>query len=451
MGGTCTRHTRRPCQGVYLEVMSEIRANPAGWDLACATHLWWDWVWQRPQQLLTRIARRNRVLWIEEPRLAIGPPGDVFEVAEEWPNLWVGRMAYRSDPLTFRQRLEAHAARFGPAGFDPSSEIRQASLLFQGAPLRDLEREVSAVLPGWRQRERLVLWLYTPAAIGFIDLLRPDLVVYDVMDDLGAFKFAQASLRAQQDALLARADLVFAGGPSIRDGIVSRRPDVHLFPSGVDRQHFARALDPALPLPADVAGLPRPIVGFIGVIDERIDLALLDKAARQKPEWSWVLVGPVTKISPDALPRSPNLHYIGKRDYDHLPAYLKAFDVAMMPFALNEATRSISPTKTLEYMAAHKPIVSTPIRDVVDLYGPVVRVAQTPTEFVETIENLLGEGQAARAEREERESVLLAASAWDAIADTMHALLEDRLAKITPQGQVPASGRDGRPVAWSRA
>ena len=408
----------------------------AGPDVVCVSHLWWDWVWQRPQQLLTRLARRQRVLWIEEPRLAIGPPGEAFDVTEEWPNLWVGRMAYRSDPVMFQQRLEAHAARFGPAGFDPSTEIRQASLLFQGAPLRDLEREVSALLPGWRQRERLVLWLYTPAAIGFIDLLRPDLVVYDVMDDLGAFKFAQESLRAQQDALLARADLVFAGGPSIREGLLARRHDVHLFPSGVDRQHFVRALDPALPLPPDVAGLPGPIVGFVGVIDESIDLALLDAAARERPEWSWVLVGPVTKISPDALPRRPNLHYIGKREYDDLPAYIKAFDVAMMPFALNEATRSISPTKTLEYMAAHKPIVSTPIRDVVDLYGSVVHVAQAPAAFVAGVERLLGEGQAARAERVDRELALLAAAEWDAIADSMQALIHRHLAAASVSERV---------------
>jgi glycosyltransferase involved in cell wall biosynthesis len=264
-------------------------------------------------------------------------------------------------------------------------------------------------------------------AISFIDLLRPDLIVYDVMDDLAAFGFSQPGLLARQDALLARADLVFAGGPSIRDGVLARRPDTCLFPSGVEQEHFARALDATLPPPADVASLPHPMVGFFGVIDERTDLPLLAQAATERPEWSWVLVGPVTKITPDTLPRLPNLHYVGKRDYDELPAYLKAFDVAMMPFALNEATRSISPTKTLEYMAAHKPIVSTSVRDVVGLYGSVVHVADGPTAFVAAIEAALAEDQAARARREQRERALLVRASWDVIADAMHALIEDRL------------------------
>lgn len=407
--------------------MSDDRLDAADWDLICVSHLWWDWVWQRPQHLLTRMARRQRVLWIEEPRIVIGPPGEAFEMTEEWPNLWVGRLSYRSDAATFQQRLDAHVAQFGAAGFDPSAELRQASLLFQGTPLLDLEREVLAQVPRWRRGRRLVLWLYTPMASSFIDLLRPDLVVYDVMDDLAAFRSPQAGLLARQDALLARADLVFAGGPSIRNGVLSRRSDTYLFPSGVEQEHFARALAPRLPLPADVATLPRPIVGFFGVIDERTDLPLLARAATERPDWSWVLVGPVTKITPDRLPRLPNLYYVGKRDYNDLPAYLKAFDVAMMPFALNEATRSISPTKTLEYMAAHKPIVSTSVRDVVGLYGSIVRIADGPKAFVAAVEAALGEDQPARARREQRERALLVHSSWDAIVDAMHALIEDRL------------------------
>src|SRR4051794_34491048 len=149
---------------VYRHEMGEKRLGVADWDLICVSHLWWDWVWQRPQQLLTRIARRQRVLWIEEPRIAIGPPGETFEITEVWSNLWVGRLAYRSGAATFQQRLGAHVAQVGPAGSDPSAEIREATLLFQGTPLRDLKREVLAQLPRWRRKRRLALWLYTPMA-----------------------------------------------------------------------------------------------------------------------------------------------------------------------------------------------------------------------------------------------------------------------------------------------
>ena len=397
--------------------------NP-NWDLVCVSHLWWDWVWQRPQHVLTRFARRQPVLWIEEPRLAVGPPGEAFEVVEKWPNLWVASLLYRSDAETFTRRLEAHVQEFGPAGFDPASSVQHASLLFQGAPLRRLEQEVVGYVPTWRRGRRLVLWLYTPMALGFVDLLRPDLVVYDVMDDLAAFDFPPPGLLDLQDALLARADLVFAGGPSIRNRVLARRPDTYLFASGVEQQHFARALDPSLAQPAEAAGWQRPIIGYFGVIDERLDLPLLDRVAALRPDWTWVLVGPVTKVAPEVLPRHPNLHYVGKRDYNDLPAYLKTFDVAMMPFALNNATRSISPTKTLEYMAAHKPIVSTPVRDVVDLYGSIVSIAEGPEALVAAVEAILAQDEGSRARRVEHEKAVLDRSSWDAIADAMYSLVE---------------------------
>ncbi len=397
-------------------------------DLVCLSHLWWDSVWQRPQQLLSRLARHYRVLWVEEPHIEIGLPGDSFEVTEERSNLSVARLVYRGDAATFWQQLRARLDRTGAGGLALPEDLREASLLF-GSPAQErLEREVRAYVAS-RRRGPLVLWPYTPAAVPFIDLLQPELVVYDVMDDLRAFKYAPPELAGQEEELLARADLVFAGGPSLHDATRGRRPDVHLFPSGVDQQHFARALDEELSLAPPSCALPRPIIGFFGVIDERIDLALLARAAAARPAWSWVLIGPVVKIEERMLPRLPNLHYLGKQDYLDLPAYLKAFDVATMPFALNEATRSISPTKTLEYMAAHKPIVSTAIRDVVALYGTVVRIAEGAEGFVAAVQAALDEGPRERERRARQERALLRRSSWDHVAARMHALVQDALAR----------------------
>ena len=395
-------------------------------SLVCISHLWWDWVWQRPQHLLSRLARHYPVFWAEEPRIEIGEAYEGFDVREERPNLHVSRLTFRSDAPTFWSRLDEVLDRTGGHAFKVSDSIREASLLFDSPAQERLEREVRDYVASWR-RGPLILWLYTPVVVHFIDLLQPDLVVYDVMDELAAFKFAPARLKEQEQELITRADLVFTGGPSMYTTRQGRHPDLHLFPSGVEQEHFAQALAPDLAVPDDVRALDHPIVGFFGVVDERIDLDLLAGAAAARPDWNWVMIGPVLKIEETSLPRLPNIHYLGKQDYRQLPAYLKAFDVAMLPFARNEATRFISPTKTLEYMAAHKPIVSTSIKDVITLYGSVARIADMPAELVAQVQAALDEGPAERARRNEQEQELLGRYAWDTIAGEMHALIEDRL------------------------
>ncbi len=397
-------------------------------DLVCISHLWWDWVWQRPQHLMSRLARQYRVFWTEEPRIEIGPESEGFEVAEEAPNLTISRLVYRSDAATFWRRLNETLDRTGAHGFKPRETLQEATLRFDSPVQERLEREVREYVAAWR-RGPLVLWLYTPVVVQFIDLLQPDLVVYDVMDELSAFKFASPRLREQERELFARADLVFAGGPSLYEARRSRHADLHLFPSGVEEAHFARALEEDLPLPSEVRELSRPIIGFFGVIDERMDLGLLERIAAAQPDWQLVLVGPVMKIEDSTLPRLPNIHYTGQQDYRQLPAYLKAFDVAILPFALDESTRFISPTKTLEYMAAHKPIVSTPLPDVISLYGSVVRIAESPDQFIGEIQAALDERPQEREERMHRERDLLHQHSWDQIAAEMQALIDDRLAR----------------------
>lgn len=395
-------------------------------DLVCVSHLWWDWVWQRPQHLLSRLAQRQNVLYVEEPRIQIGPAYEGFDIIEERPNLHVARLTYRSDATSFWQRLNETLDRSGAHAFKVSEQIREASLMFESPSQERLEREVVEYVAA-RRGERLVLWLYTPVVVRFIDLLQPDLVVYDVMDELAAFKFTPPKLKQQEQELFDRADLVFTGGPSLYEARQHRHADIHLFPSGVEQEHFAQALNAELPVSSDIAALPQPVIGFYGVIDERTDRELLAQVAQLRPDWQWVMIGPILKIQEHELPRFPNLHYLGKQSYADLPGYLKAFDVAMMPFALNESTQFISPTKTLEYMAAHKPIVSTPIKDVIGLYGSVVRIAQTADEFVAQVEAALHESREVRAARIQRERELLAMYGWDRIAAEMQSLITDRL------------------------
>jgi UDP-galactopyranose mutase len=403
------------------------RPSPApGFDLVCVSHLWWDWVWQRPQQLLSRIATRGaHVTYVEEPRIEVGPDASGFDLVDEGPNVRVARLWTRTDQDGFHRQLVASREGLGGNPWETGEQLDIASLMFHSHLQPRLEREIAALFAPPRNRP-LVLWLYTPVVVGFVDLLRPDLVVHDVMDDLTAFRFAPPELRRQRDELLARADLVFAGGPSLHRGTATRRPDAHLFPSGVDAAHFAAARQPG-PRPDRLADIPSPIVGYVGVIDERLDLDLLGDVANARPGWSFVMAGPILKIEKSRLPRRPNVHYVGPVPYAELPDLVRAFDVAMMPFALNDATRSISPTKTLEYLAAGRPVVSTPIADVVSLYGSVVSIAADAATFVAAAESALAATPEVRTAQLREADALVERSSWDAIAEQMFRLIEERL------------------------
>jgi UDP-galactopyranose mutase len=269
----------------------------------------------------------------------------------------------------------------------------------------------------------VVAWLYTPLALPLARELEPTALVYDCMDELSLFQGAPPELVEREAELMAAADVMFTGGRSLYRAKRGRHPNLFCFPSSVDAAHFRRAAKAALPEPLDQAPLPHPRLGFFGVIDERLDLALLDGVARRRPEWQIVMVGPVVKIDAASLPRHPNILYTGQRSYAELPGYLAGWDVCLLPFALNDATRFISPTKTLEYMAAEKPIVSTPITDVAEPYGDIVFLARTADDAVAACEAALHESDTERHRRTAKMRAVLAHTSWDTTADTMRQLL----------------------------
>ena len=335
-------------------------------DLVCLSHLRWDFVYQRPQHLMSRFARDRRVFFVEEPVFEDGPA-----------------------------RLDV--------GERPGGVLVAVPRLPHGLPQEEVEAAQRDLLQGMLADHGVsdyVLWYYTPMALGFSAGLAPAAVVYDCMDELSLFRGAPPALLERERRLLEIADLVFTGGQSLYEAKRERHPSVHAFPSSIDAEHFGRARRPC-PEPADQAAIPRPRLGYFGVIDERIDLDLLAAAADARPAWQWVMVGPVVKIDPETLPRRSNLHYLGMKAYDELPSYLAGWDAALMPFAANESTRFISPTKTPEYLAGGRPVVSTPIRDVVRPYGELalVEIAEDPEAFVAAAERSmrrLGEGSPER-------------------------------------------------------
>lgn len=368
-------------------------------NLVCISHLRWDFVWQRPQHLLTRFAQDYTVYFVEEP---IATPEIETPTLEVFP----AQNASNITIIRLRQPVsEPHWIGHGHA----ESQANYERLLLSF--FKDNGVNIT----------NCILWLYTPMAAPFVDAIPHDILIFDAMDQLSAFLGAPPELIAQEKALLPRADLVFTGGVSLYDAKKPFNANTYCFPSGVDVAHYAQAeKKDTFERPQELAALNGPILGFFGVIDERIDLPLLDAVAKARPDWPIVMIGPVVKIDPAHLPQHPNLHYLGGREYKDLPRYLAHFDVAIMPFALNESTRYISPTKTLEYMAAHKPVVSTPIHDVISLYGAVVRIADSAQAFITHVEDALNEPASARRADEDR---LLAEHTWDHIATEMKALV----------------------------
>ena len=295
--------------------------------------------------------------------------------------------------------------------------------------------------------EEYVLWYYTPLALAFTDQLTPAATVYDCMDELSAFRGASPELCARERELLARADVVFTGGRSLYESKRQVRQDVHLFPSSVDVAHFARAREP-LADPPDQAPLRRPRLGFFGVIDERFDIELLRGAAAARPDWEWIMVGPVVKIDPDTLPRAQNIHWLGSKTYAELPAYLASWDVALLLFARNESTRFISPTKTPEYLAAGKPVVSTSIRDVVQPYGKrgLVEIADDVEGLVAASERCLaGHGDRWRADVD----AFLAELSWGPVLEQDAGPHRARPGRERGAlGDAPGPAGDGQRAGW---
>ena len=384
--------------GVPVEFEAEPSApDPKPTTLICFSHLRWNFVFQRPQHLMSRFARDMAVIYWEEP-VDIGP--------RETPFLQVREADSNSNLRIVVPHL--------PQGMPEDAR--------EGALKRLLDAHISAI------RGPIVAWYYTPMMLPFSKHVTPDVTVYDAMDELSKFKFAPEHLLDFEQELIDRADIVFTGGSSLYEAKKDRHPSVHCFPSSVDRIHFMKARARQFE-PADQEDLPLPRLGFYGVIDERFDTELLDRIAAMRPDWSFVMLGPVVKISEDELPRRPNIHYLGGKSYDQLPAYLSGWDVALMPFAMNESTQFISPTKTPEYLAGGKPVVSTPIRDVVRHYGQLegVKIASTPEEFVAACEQALELSRNPKGEWLAEADLMLSASSWDTTQARMAALIGDLL------------------------
>jgi glycosyltransferase involved in cell wall biosynthesis len=374
--------------------MNDLRSQP---DLVVLSHLRWAWVWQRPQHLVSRFAQQRvqagaRTWFVEEPVGAdVEQPRICSEERDGVTRVWL-EVAGDPDPMKSISFDDPRAADY-PALLAE----RLAELGCRPAP---------------------DLWLYTPMAYDLAKGLDGGRLIYDVMDDLSSFRNAPEGLRLRQRQLLSAADVVFTGGRSLyRATLSQRRHAVHLFPSGVESQHYAASRSLRSPH-------SRKVAGYVGVVDERVDLDLIAGLADELADWTVRIVGPVTKIDVASLPQAPNIEYLGMVAYPELPRIMAGFDVALMPFALNDATRAISPTKTLEYLAAGLPVVSTRVADVVADYSDVVHLADDGPGFAAACREVLTHPVA---ERDRRVQPIQARQEWDYIAAAMAKLLDEHV------------------------
>ena len=326
-------------------------------DLLCFSHLRWDFVYQRPQHLMSRLNKRFRVFFIEEP--LFHQQKDSFKLMETEEGVMVVTPMLNEKDIGVTSVLN-----------------RQKILITQ--------------LLNRQNIQKFIAWYYTPMALKISSHLNPEVVVYDCMDELSAFKFAPAELKLMEAELFKKAQVVFTGGHSLYEAKKNLHANIFAFPSSIEKQHFEQARK-MLAIPADQVGIKGIKIGFYGVIDERFNIKMIEAVADSRPEWQLILVGPVVKIDPADLPRSANIHYLGGKTYRELPLYLSGWDIAMIPFEKNDSTKFISPTKTPEYLAAGKPVISTSITDVVTPYANngLVYIADTAAEFIQAVETEL--------------------------------------------------------------
>ena len=378
-------------------------APPGETDRVGFSHLRWDFVYQRPQHLLSRCAKERRVFFIEEP--VYGNCSMRLEVREADPGVHV---------------VVPHL----PDGLRSEIAIN--------AVMKEMTRQFFTD----HGINEYVFWYYTPMALKFTEQFTPVASVYDCMDELSAFKGAHSKLPALEKQLFSQVDLVFTGGQSLYEVKRNQHPNVYAFPSSIDASHFGKARTTVAD-PEDQANILHPRLGFFGVIDERFDIELLDEVAAKRPDWNFIIIGPIVKIDPETLPKHSNIHYLGGKKYSELPEYLAGWDVALLLFARNESTRFISPTKTPEYLAAGKPVISTSIKDVVRPYGEMklVEIADTADEFIAAAEKILSGSN--RSEWLQKVDAFLENISWDKTWSQMSGLIDEVIERKRPARSLP--------------
>ena len=377
------------------------RKDTDKYGIVVFSHLRWGFVWQRPQQFLSRFAKKHQILFVEEPFFD-RPEGSEPEVTYHrvMPNVTV-------------------ACPHVPGSWNRNPQLPQKLREFTRTAIDHMNEDGTFDKP--------LLWYYSPMdsawSLGYFENRG---VVYDSMDELSQFTGAPRALVDNENRLMDYADVVFAGGYELSLKKKKRHDNVHFFGCGVEYSHFSQAQEASTTIPPDIDFMDRPILGWFGVVDERVDYNMVGEMARQRPNWCFAMVGPVVKVDPNLLPHFPNLYWLGQRDYSVLPNYCKAFDICMMSFAINAATEYINPTKALEYLATGRPVISTPVKDVVRQYSDLVDIVKTPEEFIAAAERALKDPPRDRIQRGIEKAK---ECSWETTVSTMQNIIKEAIGK----------------------
>lgn len=399
-----TTISRGISRGLRINVLTPmtVERDTSEFPIIVHSHLGWDWVWQRPQQFHSRLSKSHPILFVEGPVVTdqLTTSRVTLREVSDYPNIVVLQM-------------QMPASRWSDGAWVDAERRRIVQSVLEG--------------PLSRKFENPVQWFYDPMAVtAFAGQMDEQANVYDCMDELSQFKGAPPELVRRERDLLAVADVVFAGGPKMARSKSRFNSNCYSFGCGVDIKHFGKARHGRTRVPADIASMSGPVLGYIGVVDERLDYELLAALADHNPSWNVAIVGPSTKVDPADFPKRSNLHFLGGRDYSQLPAYAKGFDVCMMPFAKNAATEYINPTKALEYMATGRPIVSTDVEDVVLQFSDVVHIATGHGEFIADCEASLEEPNARRIQSGMR---MARNNSWESIVSRLERHVEEVFAQ----------------------
>ncbi len=343
-------------------------------DIICISSVDWEPIWTRKQQVMSRLPTSNRILYVEPPISLLSPFKD--------PSCWKKWKTWSEGLRKWRENIYLYSP---PVILPFGSVYRTINWLNQSWLLPFLRAAVRKL-----NFQDPILWTYLPNTADLVGKLGEKLVIYDCVDEHSAYTgFRPATVASLEKKLLQKADIVFVTAKGLYQAKKPYCKEIHLIPNAADVAHFRRALDPATPVAPELKNLPRPVVGFIGVIQDWIDTDLIAELAKRKPSWSFVLVGPAAPgIDLSKLRALPNVYLLGRKEKEVLPSYLKGFDVCLNPFRLNRLTATVSPLKFYEYLASGKPVVSAPLPEV-EPYSGIVEIATTPEEFAQKIENAI--------------------------------------------------------------
>lgn len=370
-------------------------------QIVCISSVDWEPLWTRKQQVMSRLPKSNQILYVEPPISLLSP----FKDPQCWGKwrLWLNGV----------RRLNENIYLYSPPVVLPFGNIcpgiNRLNQWWIGLFLKKVMKKLHFTRP--------ILWTYLPNTVHLLGRLREKFRVYDCVDEHSAYTgFNKDAVQAMEHELLAQCDIVFTTAQGLYEEKKKYNPNTHLVPNAANVEHFSLAQHPATPVPADIAQLPHPIIGFIGAIRDWIDLDLIEEIARRHPEWSVVMVGPVgVDINIEPLTRYPNLYFFGHRERGDLPGYLKAFDVCINPFRLNELTMTVSPLKFYEYLASGKPIVSVAMPEV-EPFADVVEIGRNVDEFIQGIERALTEDTE---EKKNQRLAIARENTWESRVQTM--------------------------------